>query len=131
MCNLLGLQLAVPETSPGRDMVNPWEGARMSPACPWCVLTVAIPSTCRLLSTALHLGRGCCGHLAQAKGVGQSAVPSESSALAPWVWVLNVFPKSDHVTWVCLFILFMAFMYLCVYLFIYLYCLVPEKNLRQ
>lgn len=43
MCNLLGLQLAVPETSPGRGTVDPWEGALMSPACPWCVLTVAIP----------------------------------------------------------------------------------------
>lgn len=83
MCNLLGLQLAVPETSPGRDMVNPWEGARMSPACPWCVLTVAIPSTCRLLSTALHLGRGCCGHLAQAKGWGRVLSPPRAQLWRP------------------------------------------------
>lgn len=83
MCNLLGLQLAVPETSPGRDTVDPWEGAHMSPACPWCVLTVAIPRHLPAIEHSPASGPWLLWTLGPGQGVGQSAVPSESSALAP------------------------------------------------
>lgn len=131
MCNLLGLQLAVPETSPGRGTGDPWEGARMSPACPWGVLTVAIPRHLLAIEHSPASGTWLLWTLGPGRGGAAECCPPRELSFASWVWVLNVFPKPDHVTRVCLFILFMAFMYLCVYLFIYLYRLVPEKGLRQ
>lgn len=93
----------------------------MSPACPWCVLTVATPG-CLLAveqSPALWALAAVDNGLGS-RGVGTVLFPPRTQLWRPgWGFeYINIFPKPDHVTCVCLFI-FMSFMNVFIYLCIY------------